>query len=76
MKTPSFEKEITSHLLKMSTEKQKQVLAFVRNLAEERPAGVPGKELLRFAGAIALDDLIEMEKAIDEGCEKVHMNDW
>ena len=76
MATPSFEQEITSHLHKLSPEQQKQVLAFVRTLAEEKPTGVPGKELLRFAGAIALDDLKEIEKAIAEGCEQVNMNDW
>ena len=76
MTIPSFEQEITSHLHKLSPEQQKQVLSFVRTLAEEKPAGVPGKELLRFVGAIALDDLKEIEKAIDEGCEQVHMNEW
>lgn len=44
--------------------------------AEEKPFGVPGSELLRFAGAIAPEDLNEMEKAMAEGCEQVNLNDW
>jgi hypothetical protein len=76
MSGSSFEQEITSHLHKLSPEQQMRVLAFVRNLAEEKPSGVSGTELLRFAGAIDRDDLNEMEKAIAEGCEQVSLNDW
>lgn len=76
MAGPSFEQEITSHLHKLSPQQQMRVLNFVRTLAEEKPSGVPGSELLRFAGAIDLDDLNEMEKAIVEGCEQVNLNDW
>lgn len=76
MASPSFEQEITSHLHKLSPEQQMRVLDFVRTLAEEKPSGVPGSELLRFAGAIDLDDLKEMEKAINEGCEQVNLNEW
>lgn len=53
-----------------------RVLAFVRTLAEEKPSGVPGSELLRFAGAIALGDLNEMKEAIAEGCGQVNLSDW
>jgi hypothetical protein len=76
MAGPSFEQEISSHLHKLSPEQQMRVLDFVRALAEEKPSGVPGSELLRFAGTIDLDDLNEMEKAIAEGCEQVNLNDW
>jgi hypothetical protein len=72
----SCEQQIASHLHRMSPEQQMRVLAFVRSLAEERPSGVPGNELLRFAGTIALDDLNEMEKVIAEGCEQVNLKDW
>ena len=76
MTNPSFEQEITSHLHKLSPEKQMRVLAFVRTLTEDRPSGIPGSDLLRFAGTIDPDDLHEMENAIAEGCEQVSLNDW
>lgn len=76
MTGPSFEQEITSRLHKLSPDQQMRVLAFVRTLAEERPSGVPGSELLKFAGAISPDDLKDMEKAIAEGCQQVNLNDW
>lgn len=76
MASSSFEQEITSHLHKLSPEQQMKVLAFVRTLAEDRPSGMPGSQLLKFAGAISLDDLKEMEEAIAKGCEQVNLNDW
>jgi hypothetical protein len=36
---------------------------------------VAGSELLRFAGVINLNELKEMERAIEEGCEQVYPND-
>ena len=76
MESLSFEKEITSHLHKLNPEQQQRVLAYIRTLSEERPSGVHGSELLQFVGAIDLNDLKEMEKAIDEGCEQVNLNEW
>jgi hypothetical protein len=40
------------------------------------PRGVPGPQLLRFAGAISPDDLQLMRQAIEEGCERVDTNEW
>jgi len=36
---------------------------------------MPGKDLLRFAGAIEAEDLIAIERAIHEGCEKVNLDE-
>lgn len=76
MLNPSIEKEIISQLGKLPPEKQQQVLHFVRALTTAKPLGVPGKDLLRFAGAIAASDLQLMSQAIEEDCEKINSNDW
>ncbi len=40
-------------------------------------AGHPhGKDLLRFVGSIPADDLKRMSDAIEEGCEKIDLNEW
>ena len=57
-------------------EQQRLVLDFVRSLAKPKPVGVAGKELLSFAGTITKDDLHLMSQAIEEGCEKVDLNEW
>ncbi len=53
---------------------QWRVLEFVRTLAA--PHGVPGKQLLQFAGAISSDDLLIMSQAIEQDCERVDANEW
>lgn len=52
---------------------QLRVLDFVKALI---PKGVEGKSLLRFEGAIPVDDLQLMTKAIEENCEKVDTSEW
>ena len=55
---------------------QRQVLEFVQALQVFVRQGVPGKQLLPFAGAISLDDLESMRQAIESGCEQVDLNEW
>ena len=50
---------------------QRQVLEFVQALQTLVPRGVPGEQLLQFAGAIPLDDLELMRQAIEDECEQV-----
>lgn len=76
MLNPSLEKEIIAQLGKLPLEKQQQVLHFVRALTIAKPLGVPGKDLLRFAGAIESNDLQDMARVIEEDCEKVNLNEW
>jgi hypothetical protein len=57
-------------------EKQRRVLEFARSLSGPTPPGVPGMQLLRFAGAIPSGELRLMQAAIDQGCEQVDANDW
>ena len=38
--------------------------------------GVPGYKLLRFADTIDREDLMTIEQAIKEGCEKVNLDEW
>lgn len=41
-----------------------------------RVQGTPGKELLRFVGTIEPDDLILMQQAIEEDCERIDADGW
>jgi len=45
-------------------------------LTNTLPSGVPGVELLQFAGFIETDELQLMSKAIDADCRKVDLNEW
>lgn len=55
---------------------QRRVLEFTRALALSAPRGVPGRQLLRFAGTIPPDDVQRMREAIEQGCEQVDVNEW
>ena len=55
---------------------QQRVLEYARELGNAKPKGVPGHSLLPFAGTFRPEDLKAMAEAIEEGCERVDMNDW
>ena len=55
---------------------QRQVLEFVQALQAFSRRGVPGKQLLQFAGTISLADLELMRQAIEDGCEQVNSSEW
>lgn len=74
MANQSIQKELLDQLSKMHIEQLRQVLDFARTLTI--PVGKPGKELLRFASEINLEDLKIMLQAIEQDCEQVHVNEW
>ena len=76
MTAQALESEIREQLDQLPPEQQQQVLAFARSLVAAQIQGVPGTDLLRFAGVIDADDLSIMRQAIEEGCEKIDRNEW
>jgi hypothetical protein len=76
MINPSLDQAILEQLHHLAFEQQRQVLDFTRALASTRIHGVPGQALLRFAGAIDAGDLTTMAQTIEEGCEKVNLDEW
>lgn len=71
MSATPIKQEIVEELDKLTPELQLQVLTFVRKLRLSPAEGVPGKELLRFAGILTPEEAGLMERAIGEGCERV-----
>ena len=68
--------EVIEQLKVMPKELQWQVLEFARTLLKSEVRGTPGRELLRFAGSIPLDDLQLMREAIEKDCEQVDIDEW
>jgi hypothetical protein len=62
----TIEKQIIVLLKKMNEQQQQELLNFARFLTTTKPVGVPGKDLLKFAGSIPKEDIEEMAKAIEE----------
>lgn len=74
-------KEFTATYNALPPEAQRQVEDFIAFINQKyvpkqaspisRVRGTPGKELLRFAGIIEADDLVLMQQAIEEDCERI-----
>jgi hypothetical protein len=71
-----IDKEIQDACATLGLREKKLVLGFAQGLKRGRPKGTPGSQLLRFAGAIPPEDLDEMERAIEEGCEQIDARGW
>lgn len=68
--------EVFEQLKTMPPSLQQQVLEFTRNLADSTSVrGVPGSQVLRFAGTILLDELKSMSEVIEQDCEQVDFNE-
>ena len=68
--------QIMNQLQKLTPDQQAQVLDFTANLL--RPRGEPGIEINQHAHELnfPLDDLAEIQRAIDEDCETINPDDW
>ena len=65
--------QIIQAVNRLTPDAQQKILNFTSALM---PRGVPGKDLLRFAGTIAADDLELMTQAIEAECERIDVNEW
>lgn len=68
--------EVIEHYQALPSVLQEQVLALLRNMDRTSPLGVPGRNLLQFAGSIPVSDLEAMSAAIEQGCEQVELDAW
>ncbi|NHC34796.1 hypothetical protein [Scytonema millei] len=67
---------VVEQLKDMPENLQQQVLEYARALAGSKIQGVPGQQLLRFAGALPTDDIHLMREAIEQDCEQVDTSEW
>jgi hypothetical protein len=73
MATVSLKDNLIAQIDKLPHDHQLRVLDFLKALS---PKGIEGKDLLHFIGSVSDDDLQLMSKAIEEGCEKIEINEW
>ncbi|HPZ09107.1 MAG TPA: hypothetical protein PL110_13440 [Candidatus Eremiobacteraeota bacterium] len=69
-----YKAKIIEQVDSLSPELQRQLLDFACKLAG--PKGISGKELLPFAGIMTFEEAQSINRAIEEGCEKVDVNEW
>lgn len=71
----SITDKVIEQLKTLSHGLQQRVLEFTRALALSAPRGIPGRQILRFAGTIPPDDVQRMREAIAQGCEQADANE-
>jgi len=76
MISSSLKKQILEKLDFLPIEEQRRVLDFTCALTESKTVGIPGRDLLRFAGTIEKTELEAMKRAIEDGCERVYLSEW
>lgn len=70
-----IQSELLKQVERLTLPKQQRVLDFALSLAEP-PRGVPGTELLEFAGIMSPEEAREFLKGIEEECERIDPNEW
>lgn len=68
--------KVVERMQLLPSDLQHLVLDFVQTLQVVTPQGVPGRQLLQFAGVIPTDDLTRMHQAILNACEQADVNEW
>lgn len=76
MSHTAINQKIIRQLNNLPVELQIKALEFLNALAASKPQGGAGKDLLRFAGSIPSKELIKMKQAIEDGCERVDIDEW
>ncbi len=76
IKKSNFKNKIVKELDSLNWEQQEKILDYLVSLKISEIKGTKGKDLLVFSGSIGKEDLIIMENAIVEGCEKAEPNGW
>lgn len=71
MTESAITRQLVEQVDQLPLEFQRKVLDFAQALALALPKGVPGRSLLRFAGAIEAEDLRAMSDAIQADCGQV-----
>ena len=72
----ALEEEITERLKKLRPEQQTRVLEYARSLSRETPRGTPGEALRPFFGIWSKEEAEEIQRVVDDACERVDPDAW
>ncbi|HWL95173.1 MAG TPA: hypothetical protein VNT79_16760 [Phycisphaerae bacterium] len=76
MTSPGLQDELIQYFIQLDESRQRRVVDIAKSLAGDRPPGVSGENMAKLAGLFTKEDMAEIEKAIEEGCERVDENGW
>jgi hypothetical protein len=73
---PTVKEQILSDLDRLSPEQQERAAELVHRLVAPLPKGASVEDLLSVAGTLNDQAACEMMQAIEEGCERVDLDEW
>lgn len=76
MVQPAIKQRILSDLDRLTPEQQEEAAELVRGLVAPLPAGASVEALMGLAGTLDPEAAREMMEAIEEGCERVDLDEW
>ncbi len=76
MVMPAVKEQILSDLDQLSPAQQKRAAELVHELVYPLPRGASVEDLLKLAGTLDDEAAQEMMAAIEEGCERVDLDEW
>jgi hypothetical protein len=76
MEAVSLSEAIKERVDRLPADVQRKILELLDALVSTTPKGVPGKSLLKFSGIISSEDAQVMVNAVEEGCERVDIDEW
>jgi len=76
MAQPAVKEQILADLDRLSPEQQRRAADLVHGLVSPLPTGASVEDLLQVAGTLDEDSARQMVEAIEEGCERVDLDEW
>jgi len=73
---PKVKEQILNDLERLSPEKQRRAAELVHELVSVLPKGASVDDLLSVSGTLNDGAAREMIQAIEEGCERVDLDEW
>ncbi len=72
----AIQSDLLKEVERLSPPLQRKVIRYAHSLAQPRPRGTPGKQLLKYAGILSAEEAEAMMAAVEEGCEQIEPNEW
>lgn len=76
MVVPAIKDQILDDLERLAPEQQRRAAELVHGLLSPLPNGASVEDLLQLAGTVDDESAREMMAAIEEGCERVDLDEW
>jgi len=76
MTSSDIKRELIKQVTKLPPHLQTHLLDYAKQLSVSKPQGISGRDLLSFSGTFSTEEATLLSQAIEEGCERVNVDEW